>query len=391
MHKNKVLILANTFYPILGGVETHLTDLIKSISKEKDLEAHLIAYTYFGDKDNPYINMYDNVKISLLKLCSRNHKSVINWLQLHSYLFYFSFTILPMFFYTFYYCLKNKNFNLVHANSHTTGVVAVLISKIFGIEKRYISMHGFMFSKLPNFQKYNKFRWIIKRQFKKFDKIFCVGQISYNENKELMDGDSSKLELFRYWVDDVFFGVGKDKKLAKNELGLGDRKIIFYAGRLRPTKGILVLLDVARRMPQFNFVIAGDGILKDEVEEYSKKYENIKFLGKIKNSLLPQYYVASDISILLTQGDGEGIPRALIESISCGTPVLATDWGGTKELVDFGTGFIVENDVSDIKNKIETILGNEEIYTKKQQSCYSVAQKYFSKQNAQIFIKNYQT
>lgn len=390
MDKKKILILANTFYPVLGGVETHLLDLIREISKEKNIEVHLIAYTYFGDKNNPYIGKYRNVKINLLKLCSKNPESLLNWLELNNYFFYFFYTIIPLFFYTFFYCLKNKNFDIVHANSHTTGVVAVLISKIFGIRKKYLSMHGIMFSKLPNFQKYNRFRKRIKKQFKKFDKIFCIGQRSYEEIKELMDGNSNNLELFRYWVDDRFFDVNKDKGATKDKLNLGDKKIIFYAGRLVETKGILILLEVAKELPQYNFVIAGSGILTDEVKEYSKKYENIKFLGKIENNLLPKYYIASDVSILLTQGDGEGIPRALIESIACGTPVVSTARGGTKELIDFGTGFIVENDIADIKNNIEMILGDEETYTKIQKNCYLVAKKYFSKQNAQMFIKSYE-
>jgi len=392
MKKRKILMLANTFYPVLGGVETHLIDLLESISKEKNIELHLIAYTHPNNKNqpNPYINKYKNIRINLLELCPRNPKSIINWLELHSYLFYFFYTIVPLFIYTFFYCLKNKNFDIVHANSHTTGAVALLISKIFGIRKKYVSMHGIMFSTLNNFQQYNKFRNRIKKQFNKFDKIFCIGKRSYEEITDLLNGNSSNLELFRYWVDDRFFNINKNKKKAREKFNLGERKIIFYAGRLVKTKGILVLLEVAKMLPQYDFIIAGKGILTNEVMEESKKHKNIKYLGNVENSILPEYLVASDVSILLTQGDGEGIPRALIESIACGTPVIATARGGTKELIDLGTGLIAENNIIDIKNKIEMFLRKREMYEKKQKNCYLIAKKYFSKNNARVFIDNYE-
>lgn len=388
MKKTRILILANTFYPILGGVETHLLDLIKEISKDKEIDAHLIAYTYFDDANNAYIHKYGNVKINLLKICPRNSSGLIGRMEMGSYFFYFFYNIVPLFIYAIYYCLANKRFDVIHANSHTTGIVAVFLRRIFRIKKVFISMHGVMFSKEQNFQKYNKFRVIIKNRFKKFDKIFCIGKRSYEEVSDLM-GDRSKLEVFRYWVDNDFFSVSLDKEVARHKLGLGNKKIIFYAGRLVETKGILVLLDIARSLTQYDFVIAGSGLLAGRVTEMCKKSENILFLGKVENKFLPEYYVAADISILLTQGDGEGIPRALIESIACDTPVLATARGGTKELIDYGTGFIVDNDLEDIKRKIIVFLEEENVYKEKKDKCRKVAIKYFSADNSMIFIDNY--
>ncbi len=388
MTKKRILILANTFYPVLGGVETHLIDLINELSKEDKLETHLIAYTYCQDRDNPYIGKYDNVKINLLKVIPRNNDNIINRLTLRSNALYFFYVIVPLFIYTLYYCLKNKRFDSVHANSHTTGVVALWISKIFGINRKLISMHGIMFSQLENFQKYTKFRQKIRAQFQHFTKVFCIGQRSYNEITELMGSDAN-LELFRYWVDDRFFQIQTDRSTARQELGMGKRKVVFYAGRLVETKGIVVLLQVAATASQYDFVIAGGGVLSEMVEQYSKKYGNIKFLGRVENSLLPQYYTAVDLSILLTQGDGEGIPRALIESIACGTPVVATARGGTKELVDLGTGEIVDNNPDAIKSKLDLMLNNDQIYQERQSRCRPVAKQYFSRANAQVFIRNY--
>lgn len=386
--KKKVLILANTFYPILGGVETHLLDLIKELSKEKHLEIHIIAYGYYGVENNPYLSLYKNVKVNLLNICSDNPKEISNWLQLHSNLYYFSFTIVPLFIYTFFYCLRNKEFDVIHAQSQTTGIVAYLISKIFGIKKKIISMHGIMFGKSKYFRKYAKFRLRIKILFNRFDKVFCIGKRSYNEIAQLMGG-SKKLELFRYWVDERFFVQDKNQEKVKKELILPKGKIVFYAGRLLETKGIMLLLKVAAKTPEYFFIIAGGGILEDKVREYSKMYKNIIFIGKVENSLLPKYYQAAHVSILLSTGFTEGLPRFLLESIACGTPVLVTARGGAREIADFGVGLIVTHSILDIRNKMRLFMENESYYKEKQNKCQLIAKKYFSKENAQLFVRNY--
>jgi len=386
MTKSKILILANTFYPVLGGVETHLTALIKEISKNKNIEAHLIAYTYFREKNNPYIGLYSNVKVNLLKLAPKPGNAIY-WLECNLWTFYFFYAIFPLFIFTLFYCLKNKSFNVVHANSHTTGIVAIWICRIFKIRKKYISMHGVMFSRLKNFQRYMMYRNLIKRRLGKFDKIFCIGKRSFEEIRHLL-GTDDKLELFRYWVDDNIFTPKLSTERTKH-IGFGRKGFIFYAGRLVETKGILLLLKIAAQLTEYNFAIAGDGDLKNLVEEESRKHSNIKYLGKLNSDQLPIYYQTAKISILLTLTDGEGIPNTLVESIACGTPVLATRRGGTSELVDLGVGLAVKNNQKDVKAKINLIVGNEKLYQEKRRACKIIARKYFSSQNAQIFIKNY--
>jgi len=383
MAKKKVLILANTFFPILGGVETHLIRLIEELARENTLEVHLIAYTYINDQNNPYNREYKGVRINLLPIAARNPKGLINRLELTFYPFYFVYTMVPLFIYTFFYCLKTPRFDVIHANSHTTGGVALLIARIFGIRRKYISIHGVMFSKFKNFRRYWLYRTRIKKQFEKFDRIFCIGQRSFCEIRELL-GNDHNLEIFRYWVDDSFFVNDSKFKSEKNS-----QKTVFYAGRLVKTKGVLILLKIAHEMSQFQFLIAGDGELKDRVVKESKVATNIKYLGRLDHQELSHYYKMAAISVLFAQGDGEGIPISLIESVASGTPILATSRGGTKELVDFGVGLITENSQKQMKEKIKKMLTNEKLYKEKRRNCFMVARKYFSKQNARVFINNY--
>ena len=57
--------------------------------------------------------------------------------------------------------------------------------------------------------------------------------------------------------------------------------------------------------------------------------------------------------------------------------------------MDLGVGLAVKNNQKDVKAKINLIVGNEKLYQEKRRACKIIARKYFSSQNAQIFIKNY--
>ena len=82
---------------------------------------------------------------------------------------------------------------------------------------------------------------------------------------------------------------------------------------------------------QFYFV--GDGPKKSEYLTLVSSLgldENVFFIGKVNN--VEEYLKASNLSVLMST-NAEGFPNAVLESIACGIPVIATNTGGTKELL----------------------------------------------------------
>jgi glycosyltransferase involved in cell wall biosynthesis len=120
---------------------------------------------------------------------------------------------------------------------------------------------------------------------------------------------------------------------------------------------------ILENYPNTVFLCIGEGpdlekIKKGVPSNYS---ENIHFLGRRSDvELLVSIF---DIGVLTTFT--EGISNAIIEYMLMGKPVVATDGGGTKELViDGSTGFLVQKQsVSDLQHKIELLLTDENLRT----------------------------
>jgi len=134
----------------------------------------------------------------------------------------------------------------------------------------------------------------------------------------------------------------------KMERSLTERgNLIGYIGRLSQEKGILNLMEailkVAETRDELTFLIAGDGQLRPQVEEYTNKSNTkVKFVDWIPHDELPEYL--NRLRLLILPSYTEGLPNIMLEAMACGTPVLATPVGAVPDVIKDGeTGFIMEN------------------------------------------------
>ena len=94
--------------------------------------------------------------------------------------------------------------------------------------------------------------------------------------------------------------------------------------------------------------------------------QNVTFAGNIDNKDLLNLYQTSKVDLLIQNsitrfGLSEGIPVSIMEAMAHGIPVIATDCGGTKELVDGKSGILVnQNDPEAVSNAIIRLLSNPE-------------------------------
>ena len=139
-------------------------------------------------------------------------------------------------------------------------------------------------------------------------------------------------------------------------------KTIVYVGRLIYAKGVHDLLDVFRwvetQVPDVSLIIVGDGDYRAELERQA--VPRVRFLGT-----LPQEQVASILAVadvFVHPSYSEGQPSAVAEASAMGLPVIATDVGGTRELVEDNiTGYLVPPKNQDrLANKILYLLAHED-------------------------------
>lgn len=138
--------------------------------------------------------------------------------------------------------------------------------------------------------------------------------------------------------------------------------IVGIVGRLVPIKNHELFLEAARLIsgerPDTCFVIAGDGELRDRLESRGRALlgDRVRFLGWVHD--LPGLYRALDVAVL--SSNNEGTPVALIEAAAAATPIVATDVGGVKDVIDHGhTGYVVPpNDAASLAARVTELLND---------------------------------
>jgi len=242
--------------------------------------------------------------------------------------------------------------------------------------------------------KWKKFPWIYfkmeKYLIQKFNKIFVVredGVVSYREKYPFM---AERFSFLPTWVDENLFFPFKnseDKKinkvlfLKKNKLP-NNSKLILFVGRLEGQKDPLLLIEtfkyVNQKMKESILLIVGIGSLKHKMVRLIEKYnlkKSVLFLG-----VLPQIKVAdimrvSDVFILTSAF--EGMPISILEALSSGLPVVTTDVGEVKR--------VVQSEFSGIVCSLRDprILGDAVLKVIKSRG------KHFSIENCRLSIRKY--
>ena len=128
---------------------------------------------------------------------------------------------------------------------------------------------------------------------------------------------------------------------------------ILCIARLTKQKNVQLFLEIARLLPEYAFVWIGNEQQMDVPEP------NVFFLGEKPNA--GQYNEAADLFLLTS--NYEGLPIVIIEAMSLGRPVVASNVGGISEIVVNGeSGFALPNEAPLFAEKIKYILENKDIY-----------------------------
>lgn len=148
-------------------------------------------------------------------------------------------------------------------------------------------------------------------------------------------------------VDVVYRGVdhnifkSRDRSEARKSLGIdGESIVLVWVGRLVDVKNPGMAIQATAKWKQlygdrFRLVMIGDGVLKSGLERLADQLgtrQNISFLGSIPHAQIASWFQAANLTILTSHS--EGVPNVLLESIACGTPFVATDVGGVREIAD---------------------------------------------------------
>ncbi len=189
-----------------------------------------------------------------------------------------------------------------------------------------------------------------KKTFQAMDGIYPVSENGRKYLVACFPELEGKTFVFRLGTNDYGFSLNASKQSF----------YIVSCSSMIPLKRIHLIIDALSRTElEINWTHYGNGPLREELEQKAKELPtNIRwiFRGEIENQDLMQEYSARKIDLFLNVSETEGIPVAIMEAISFGIPVIATQVGGTPEIVKDGVnGFLLPVDISGegLKNSIE--------------------------------------
>jgi hypothetical protein len=185
-----------------------------------------------------------------------------------------------------------------------------------------------------------------ERVLKCFDRIVVISEVVKESLKNLF-GITEGVVKIPNSVD------GENiRRRSGEQVQLPEKKIFSTLGRLDYNKNQMLLLKAAREVRKertdFCVYLLGDGDEREHLETYIREHhlqENAKILGFVEN---PYPYIKGSIATVLTSFS-EGFSLALVESVMLDTPIISTDVGVARELVEkYGCGDIIDYDEQEL-------------------------------------------
>ena len=219
-----------------------------------------------------------------------------------------------------------------------------------------------------------------------FDKRVVIGTVE--SQSDLRNEPTIKHEQVRMWEqtvlrsDFLFSNSTAVKASLEREYGLSSEVVptgvdtkfftpmwdrptntrvrVLFVGSLRPFKGPQVVIRGAAQFPTADFVIAGDGIMRAELESQMRaaRLTNVSLTGSLNSHALRDQYRQADIFLFPSRW--EGSPKVILEAAACGLPVIARKDYQPESVVDAQTGYLGGSD-DEVLTRLGELIASPEL------------------------------
>jgi len=277
----------------------------------------------------------------------------------------------------FHRLYRHKNYDVAYSFLPNMNIFSLLISKLFKKSKRPKIVWGIRSSYLNPKDYSIKVNLVYKLEKMLSglpDLIITNSDAALNEYKKY-GFPRKKIFSIPNIIDHDHFKNLSSKKTVYKEFGISNNmKLIGIFARIHPMKdhinilqAIKIINETSKKYQNKIYLICVGGIAqKEEKNNYYKNLlklsnQNIKWLGSRKD--IPKLMSACDLTVLCSDS-GEGFPNSVAESMSCETPIIATNIGDSKKIINNYGKIVPVQDSLSLANSIIEILEMDKIMLK---------------------------
>lgn len=246
--------------------------------------------------------------------------------------------------------------DLVHAHSTKAGLVTRLAA---ALTRRPVifTAHGWGFAEARTWWLPPTLLGLERLAARMTARVICVSGFDYELALRYRVARPEQLTIIRNGIDPAPYLAARERAQAGRQREA--EPLLITVGRLAPPKDPFTLLEALRQLPCGRLLVVGDGPYRPQVEALLRSSpiaERVRLLGERED--IPDLLAAADLFLLASHK--EGLPRAIIEAMMVGLPVVATQVGGVPELVEHGrTGFLIPpGDPQALAQAVQSLLEN---------------------------------
>ncbi|MEZ4524003.1 MAG: glycosyltransferase family 4 protein [Thermomicrobiales bacterium] len=336
----RVAMVSHGYHPVIGGAEQQIRSLVPYLQQEQ-IDLSVITRRFPGLQSRESVDGVDVLRIPVPP-----PKPVAS----------VSFSALGV------NEIRSRKPQVLHAHGlFSTTTTAVIAKKLTGLPVIVKLMRGGVQGDIARMKE----KWLGASRISYFgdvvDRFIVISQeidrelenAGVPQDRRVFIPNGVDLERFRPPTNDE-----KSRLRASLEID-PEARVVVFTGRLAPEKRLDLLVDswesVEKKVPGAQLVIVGDGPDREKLTEASEG-RNVLYPGRTDD--VSPYLRAADAFVL--PSDTEGLSNALLEAMAAGLPVIATDVGGARDVIDHDrSGLIIPpGDRDALESALVRVLGN---------------------------------